>query len=421
MYRIRPIKTVSLFLWAFFLAYLSANSSCLADSRQQEFSQLIEHGGFIVTSATRSLASQHSAVSFIPASTIKIATALLAIDSLGPDFRFKTEFYLRQEQTLVIKGYGDPFLVSEMIPTIAKGLEHAGITSIQRLVLDQNYFSGSLLPDGSENSVNPYDVSNAALAVNFNTLPVIKYDTGRIESAEPQTPLLPIMLDIGRQLNPGRHRVNVNAFPTRFGTTNTDRYGAELFISLLRAAGIDMAPSFTTGIVQDSDRLVYTYYSEKTLSELIRSSLKYSSNFMANQLYLASGAEKLGPPADWQKSNQSMAEFLLECCAIDAVQMTLIEGSGLSRQNRATPEAMLQLLRAFTPHATLIQEKDGMLLKSGSLQDVHNYVGYLVGPTSLDPFVIYLNQPGNTRREVLQILRQIHHSSQPNGTEPVSP
>src|SRR6056297_2511920 len=46
----------------------------------------------------------------IPASALKVLTALFAIDQLGPDYRFPTEFYVNAENDLLIKGYGDPML-----------------------------------------------------------------------------------------------------------------------------------------------------------------------------------------------------------------------------------------------------------------------------------------------------------------------
>ncbi|MBT8112320.1 MAG: D-alanyl-D-alanine carboxypeptidase, partial [Gammaproteobacteria bacterium] len=51
---------------------------------------------------------------YIPASTIKVLTSLIALDHWGNDYRFKTDFYFDPvTNSLWIKGYGDPYLVSE--------------------------------------------------------------------------------------------------------------------------------------------------------------------------------------------------------------------------------------------------------------------------------------------------------------------
>ncbi len=49
----------------------------------------------------------------VPASALKIITALAGLHILGPEFRFQTKFYLSPAGELGIRGYGDPMLISE--------------------------------------------------------------------------------------------------------------------------------------------------------------------------------------------------------------------------------------------------------------------------------------------------------------------
>ena len=77
--------------------------------------RLIKNGGFITTIGDSVLDAHKEDELFIPASTIKIATALTAIKVLGPSYRFKTDFFLEGNSNLVIRGNGDPFLTSEYI------------------------------------------------------------------------------------------------------------------------------------------------------------------------------------------------------------------------------------------------------------------------------------------------------------------
>jgi len=58
----------------------------------------------------------------IPASILKVFTALVALHYLGPDYRYQTEFYIDNQSNLIIKGYGDPLLVSEVVEEIARSL-----------------------------------------------------------------------------------------------------------------------------------------------------------------------------------------------------------------------------------------------------------------------------------------------------------
>ena len=56
----------------------------------------------------RVLISKNENRPLIPASTLKLFTALVALHTLGPEYRFETEFYCDDDDNLTIKGYGDP-------------------------------------------------------------------------------------------------------------------------------------------------------------------------------------------------------------------------------------------------------------------------------------------------------------------------
>ncbi len=77
----------------------------------------------------------------IPASTLKILTAWLAIDHWGLDHRFATDFFLDDGQVLWVKVYGDPMQVSEEIERIAVRLKAKGLTGLNGIRLDGSYFA----------------------------------------------------------------------------------------------------------------------------------------------------------------------------------------------------------------------------------------------------------------------------------------
>ena len=64
---------------------------------------------------------------------------------------------------------------------------------------------------------------------------------------------------------------------------------------------------------------------------------------------------------------------------------------------------MITTLQKFVPYKELMPIKKGVPLKSGTMTGVYCYVGYI--PQQHDaPFAILLNQPQNSRDEILQIL-----------------
>ena len=128
----------------------------------------------------------------VPASTLKLLTALTVFHWLGSDFHFMTDFFQDSQGNLTIKGYGDPLLISEEVNRIC-GLLANRINEVGDIILDDGFFADPLTIPGISNSSQPYDAPNGALCVNFNTI-FFKTDGKRFVSAEPQTPLLPSAL-----------------------------------------------------------------------------------------------------------------------------------------------------------------------------------------------------------------------------------
>jgi D-alanyl-D-alanine carboxypeptidase/D-alanyl-D-alanine-endopeptidase (penicillin-binding protein 4) len=373
--------------------------------------RLVTSGGLVVTLDGLVLADARSNDYFVPASTIKIATALVALETLGPEHRYATDVYLRGDGRLCIKGYGDPFLTTERVREIVAELKARGVRRVTGLVLDDTSFALDSPPDGSENSTNPYDAPGGALVVNFNALPLLKQQSGAITSPESKLPVLPLTREIGARLPAGQHRVNVAAFASPGNLDTPLRYVAELFTALLRLEGVDVSGTAVRGAAAPDDLLLLRYVGPKTLAEIVRACLKHSNNYIANQLFLSAGASRHGYPATWEKARLTATDILVNRHRLPADQFQLIEGSGLSRRTRVTPTFMIALLEAFKPNADLLSPLQGIPLKSGTMRNIYCYAGYFGQDTRLDPFVILLNQPPNTRRELLGLLHRMHQTA----------
>lgn len=365
--------------------------------------RIIDNGGYIVRDGTGLLKFREHDL-FIPASTLKILTCLVALEKLGKDYRFETHFFVDQDNNLYIKGYGDPFLTSEAVSEIATTLAGQGIRRIGTLFLDESSFALGGERAAEEVSDNPYDAPNGALAVNFNALPVQVANKGAIGSGEPQTPLIPLMLEAGANLAPGRYRLNVDTLCQPGRLDPALRYTAELFTAFLQKAGIEVQNGYAGRSVPGNLQPVYIHKSLKSLEEIIRACLKNSNNYIANQLFLACGAKDYGLPAGWEKSRRSYAVFIDRTLHLGGNQVRIREGSGLSRQNKISPAALLSILELFRPYSALLKQKSNVLLKSGTMKDVYCYAGYFAKGESQIPFVILLNQARNNRDQVLQLL-----------------
>jgi D-alanyl-D-alanine carboxypeptidase/D-alanyl-D-alanine-endopeptidase (penicillin-binding protein 4) len=347
---------------------------------------------------------------FIPASTLKILTCLVALETLGKDYKFETHFFLDEQKNLYIKGYGDPFLTSEAVLEIAEKLAKLGLGELKSVFLDESSFALNGESASSENSANPYDVPNGALAVNFNALPVHITKNGTtptittVTSGEPQTPLIPMMTEAAASLLPGSHHINVATLAQSGQLSPTLRYTGELFIAQLQQVGISIDKGYSQNEVPEGLKPFYIHSSIKSLEEISRACLKYSNNYIANQLFLACGINFFGLPATWEKSRRSFTIFVENTLKLNPKQIFVQEGSGLSRQNRMSPGGLLAILDLFKPYSALLNQRSTIFQKSGTMKDVYCYAGYFSLRNNLIPYAILLNQSENHRDKLLHLL-----------------
>lgn len=393
-----PVFLLCLAVWATVIVHPYPARSA------EKAAELISHGGYLVEDGTGTRAHRANEL-FIPASTLKILTSLAALEILGGEYRFETHLFLDAENNLYIQGHGDPFLTSETVLDIGRKLYESGIRNIDTIFLDESVFALEGPTAGSENSTRSYDAPNGALVVNFNALPILVAKNGTISSGEPQTPTLPLMREIGPRLSSGFHRVNLSAFPGAPGLSPTLRYTGELFSAQLQQAGILVKSHLRMKMVPAGQKPYLIYKNNLSLSEIVRACLKKSNNFIANQLYLACGLKSSGRPATWQKSQLFFADYIGNTLNIPPTEIHMVEGSGLSRHNRITATALVQILNRFAPFASLLSPHDGIQLKSGTMRDIFCYAGYFEEDNRLIPFAILLNQEKNHRDRILKSLQ----------------
>lgn len=367
----------------------------------QKINGLVSNGGYMVGTVDRPLAAKNAHTLLVPASTLKIATSLGALQMLEEDFHFRTEFYIADGSDLYIKGYGDPFLTSEEIAVILQTLQQLGVGTINNIFLDAGAFQLEQQADGRSDTLNPYDAANSALAANFNTINFSKRADGTITSAEPQTPTLPIMLRLGKNLPAGTHRINL---------TNAHQdiliHTGELFRGLQQRLGIKGEGAIAGKAVPGGAKLIVTHRSSQPLEQVIAGLLRYSNNYIANQLFLACGAKKKGYPATWQKSRDVFRAFL-SSLGLSERDIVMVEGSGLSRNDLVTPATLIKILQAFRPYAHLLHMDKGRLIKSGTLTGVYCYAGYFPRGEEKVPFAVMLNQPKNLRDQIVNLLEKL--------------
>lgn len=375
---------------------------------QDRLAALAGDGSVMLRSPSgETLVSLNPDSALIPASIIKIPLTQVALTTLGEDFRFETHFYRNNSGDLLIRGLGDPFLVSEEIAGIADILAERGLNQIRRLVVDDSAFEANPdLPIESGND-QPYAARNSALAANFNTVNLAWTADGSLISSEEQTPLTDLARELAAPLSPGEpQRINLGEDPSA-GL----RQAQQLFRHFLAESGITVSDTdFYQEAVTQEWTLFYSHRSSQSLRDNLAGMLRYSNNFIANQVFLTLGVQSSGYPATSEAARavlqRRLAELYGEGFGRDPQSLLMLEGSGLSRSQRSSAAGIIRILEVFKPYADLLPEVDGVLRKSGTLTGVYNFAGYIRGPDGLYPFVILTEQAANKRAEILRLLRR---------------
>lgn len=350
------------------------------------------------------LLSFNAEKSMVPASIIKIVLAQASLELLGESFRFKTEFYLEPNQALTIKGFGDPFLISEEIQIIAENLRSKSLDSIYQINLDASSFVDNITIPGTSNSLNPYDALNGALVVNFNTIFVGKKPEGTVYSAEDPTPLTPLAVEKARGFKPGQEeRVNLTTSPRE-----SLIYVGQLFSAILELNGIKVIEkNINRSKTSKTGNLLYQHYSTVSLDSILKGLMKYSNNFIANQIFLVIGAEKMTYPATLEKSRKVFKDYIEKKWGFLNGDFIMDEASGISRYNRLNADQMMMIMEDFRVNSDLLSEKNNIKIKSGTLTGVYNYAGFINTKNGLRPFVIMTENSRNNRDKILKILKNI--------------
>jgi len=370
-------------------------------SHAQYFTQALKNGGALVESEDGELLFEHRADDyFIPASTIKVATAAAALHTLGAGYRFVTKFYRTPDGCIGILGSGDPSITSRELASIAPHLAEK-VKHVACILIDNSYFNISTSMDVRSTTSNPYDAVNSAFLVNFNTVALKVLGAGVVVSGEPETPLTEVARNRGRGLAKGSHRINLGTSVEEGG-----RNGAQILAHFLTKNKVTVAAPVRFGRIPQKSELIYTYQSMSTLADILTGMLDHSTNVTANQIFLAMGAHKLGAPATLEKGQRVLNSFLSK--EIGWKQARVEEGSGLSRSTKVTPREMVALLRWFVKYRNLLPVHEQSRVKTGTLNGVNTLIGYAtLGNGKAIRFAILVNSPVpfDYKYRVLRIMK----------------
>ena len=411
--------------------------------------------------------SHRAHVGMNPASVMKLVTTYAALDLLGPAFTWTTPVFVEgavRDGTLFgnlyIKGQGDPKLVSERLWLLLRRVQGLGVKTIAGdIVLDKSAFENvevdPSLFDGEP--LRPYNAAPDALLLNFKAVVMtfVPDRTANTASIQFEPPLAGVQMPHSVALSDAPcadYRAALKAdfsdpaairfagtYPASCGervwaTAYADpkSYAARAVEGMWREMGGKLAGSVRDGRVPPNRVKPAFEVSSPPLPEVIRDINKYSNNVMAQQLFLtlslqsravgaaarnaggAGATGAFGEAATLAASREVVQRWWKSTIGTDDAP-TLDNGSGLSRSDRISANALGKLLQSAYISPVMpelmsslpITGVDGTLrgrrsaargsahLKSGTLRDVVGVAGYVLAASGKRYVVVMLvNQPG---------------------------
>lgn len=335
-----------------------------------------------------------------PASVEKMVTTLAALDILGPAYTWQTETHVIGDieggtlhGDLLLKGFGDPYLVTERFWLLIQRLRRAGISDIDgSLLIDDSYFDvGDYDPGAFDHEpLRAYNVAPNAMLTNFK---VVRYRFEPGESANDVSVSIEPSLDNLQVINrlrvkngscrgyqrgitispsPDKNTMTLSGdFPAGCESYSMSRtvmghneYTYGLFTMLWRNSGGTISGGWRNATVEDElggkrtaedlsiadahasvDEVEpFLVFKSLPLAEVIAKINKHSNNVMARQLLFTLGAEKLGPPGSEAKGRDVVNDWLVEH-GLDVAELKIDNGAGLSRSSRMTARQLGKMLR----------------------------------------------------------------------------
>jgi len=366
-----------------------------------------------------------------PASNQKILTAIAALSAFGPAHRFSTQIYADAPpdaegavDRLAIRGGGDPSLTSEEYWRLAANLRLLGIRKIRNgLLLDASAFDGEHWhPSWGQTSARAYHAPVAALLANYSA-----FSASVEPGAKPGDPVRVLIdppvahLRLNNRAKTGGSKAATSLVVDRIRSGGGEdvvvsgvvraaskpktyhrsvlepvRYAGSVLRAQLEANGISVEGENRLGVVPDS-MVLLDEFEGKSLADAVQLFLKYSNNTMAEMLVKALGVRAAGV-GSWS-AGVAAVHAELERLGIDVAGLSIVDGSGLSYQNRVTPRSLVSALRVaqasfdFGPEfiaALPIAAADGTLEKrtEAAADRVRAKTGLLTRVTALSGYAM---------------------------------
>jgi len=350
-------------------------------------------------SSTVTLYSRDAQKYFIPASNVKLLTTAAALQKLGADFRIKTSVYGGENGSLYVVGRGDPSITETQLQSLAQQLKRRGVDRVNELIGDDSYFQGSAVnPNWEwEDAQAGYGAPINSLIFNQNAIELLlsPQDIGqplKVTFAEPKlanqwqirnnsvtvAQNKSEFIEVGREFDrpairvSGQLKIGAESESAYVAVVNPANNFLQHFQQVLAAEGIPVKQALVTSASRNFNQELATVESPP-LAELVRETNRESNNLYAEVLLRLLGkvTDKMPQQQDTGEIGLKELKTALTQLGVNPNSYILADGSGLSRHNLISPEALVQTLRfmANSPAASIYRQSLPIAGESGTLKN----------------------------------------------------
>ncbi|WP_445251472.1 MULTISPECIES: D-alanyl-D-alanine carboxypeptidase/D-alanyl-D-alanine endopeptidase [unclassified Microcoleus] len=354
-------------------------------------------------SSTTTLYSRDAQKYFIPASNAKLLTTAAALQKLGADFRIKTSVYSGENGSLYVAGRGDPSIAEAQLKSLAQQLKQRGISQVNQLIGDDSYFQGSAVnPNWEwEDAQAGYGAPINSLIFNQNAIDLLLSPQAigqplKVTFAEPklanqwqlQNNSVTVaqseseFIEVGREFDrpiirvSGQLKVGGEPESAYVAVVNPANNFLQQFQQVLAAEGISVKQALVASASRNLNQELATVESPP-LAQLVRETNRESNNVYAEVLLRLLGKVTDKMPQQQEDAGEMGLKELktvLTQLGVNPNSYILADGSGLSRHNLISPEALVQTLRfmANSPAASIYRQSLPIAGENGTLKNRFN-------------------------------------------------
>ncbi len=352
------------------------------------------------------------------ASCHKNITALLALEELGPEYKFETSLYKTKNKDLVIKFRGDPNLRSENLFALLEPFRNSNFK--KNILVDISEYkvlhhsNNIMLDDIGTKYAQPVsaaiiDKNQINIKINSNVKtdkPIIENDGGiviinNLKNSLDSTNIKYKWLNNKEIVFEGEIIENTIEY-YKISPKNIEPFLISKLTKILNQLNIKYA---SIKIITDFDKspkdLIWqNSIFSNNLKDILPKAMKISDNLALDSIYLTILHNQLAEQtADWHQGDKVYKDLIKKHFGLNVNDAYFVDGSGLSRYNRIKLKDFYNILKIgfqnqdFTSSLGKSQDVDSTFTKRFFSKNIIAKTGFLSGTSCLSGYILNEKQP----------------------------